>query len=147
MNGQTDTSRAWTDTLNVSDSAEMANVSHGDDVNTYLGARGTKHGVRETDGIGSQTDVSTWHGDVSSVETDANVPAEAPEIISIPQMQEKLLDLPMETTRGHPDEPNGCGNHVDGLSTRTDVHTTEDKTQMAVNKTENVRKCQIDSKP
>ena len=36
-----------------------------------------KHDGDETNGIGSQMDVSTWHGDVQSVRTDAVIPAKA----------------------------------------------------------------------
>ena len=38
-------------------------------------------------------------------------------------MKEKPLDLPMETTRGHPDEPDSCGNPADTSSVRTVSHT------------------------
>ena len=69
-NDQTDTSRAWTDTLNVSDNTETANVSHGDDVSTYLGPGGTKRDVRETDGVGSHADMPTRQMHAPSVKTD-----------------------------------------------------------------------------
>ena len=109
-------------------------------MNTYLGAGDAKHDGDEANGIGSQMDMSTWHGDVQSIRTDTVIPEKATDNVRTTRMKEKPLDLPMETTRGCPDEPNGCGNHVDGSSASMDVHTAEDETQTAVNKTENVRK-------
>ena len=84
MSGQADGSTGQTDASNTSNGAETAGMSKGEGADMYLGARGTKRSIREMDGIGSQTDVSTWHRDILSVKTDVNIPAEAPEIISIP---------------------------------------------------------------
>ena len=144
---QTDGSRSQADgpgglmdAPSMSKKAETDVISHRDGMNTYLGAGDTKRDGDEVNGVGSQTDVSTWHGDVQSVRTDVVIPEKATDNVRTTRTKEKLPDLPMETTRGRPGEPNGCGNHADGSSARMDAHTTEDKTQMAVNEMENVRK-------
>ena len=74
----------------------QADVSRGhkDDARTYLRAGDMKCVIEETDGIGSHMDVPSWHGDIQSVKTDAIIPANAQEIISIPRKQKKLPDLP-----------------------------------------------------
>ena len=144
---QTDGSRSQADGLgglmdapSMSNKAETDVISHRDGMNTYLGAGDAKRDGDEVNGVGSQTDVLTWHGDVQSVRTDMVIPEKAMDNVRTTQTKEKLPDLPMETTRGRPGEPNGCGNHADGSSAHTDTHTTEDKTQTAVNKMENIRK-------
>ena len=67
---QADRSRAWTDTLNVLNSAEIACISHNDDLDTYLGAAGMKHPVHKTDGIRNHVDAPIGHRDTPSVETE-----------------------------------------------------------------------------
>ena len=54
-------------------------------------------------------------------------------------MKEKLLDLPRETTRGHPDGPDGCGNPADMSSVRTDMHSIGVGMETAEKEVENVR--------
>ena len=93
----------------------------------------------ETDGTGIHVDASSGHGDALSVETNALTTANEPQIVSIPRMKEKPPDLPMETTRGHPDEPNGCGNPADTLSVRTDTHSVGVGMEMAEKEAENIR--------
>ena len=68
--GWMDVSRAWTDTLNVSNSAEIACISHNNDLDTYLGAAGTKRPVHEMDGIRNHADVPIGHRDTPSIETE-----------------------------------------------------------------------------
>ena len=68
--GWTDMSRAWTDTLNVSNSTEMACISHNDDLDMYLGAAGMKCPVHETDGIRNHADVPIGHRDTPSIKTE-----------------------------------------------------------------------------
>ena len=68
--GWTDVSRAWTDTLNVSNSTEIACISHNDDLDTYLGAAGTKCPVHETDGVRNHADMPIGHRDTPSIETE-----------------------------------------------------------------------------
>ena len=137
---QMDRSCMQTDAPSALNRPEMVCVSHGEGARTYLGTGDAKCWVDETDSIGSHMDVPSRHGDILSIETKMNTPANAPDTIRIPRKKSKLPDLPMETTRGRPDEPNGCRNHVDGSSARMDAHTAEDKMESAVNKTVNVRK-------
>ena len=56
-----------TDALNALSRPEMANVSHGDEVNTYLGLGDAKCGGKMTDGIENHADASTGQTDGPSV--------------------------------------------------------------------------------
>ena len=140
---QADGSADQTDTLIVSNGAEMAGISCGEVASTYLGAGDAKRSGDATDGIGIQADVSTRHRDTSNVETDARISANEPESISIPREKAKPPDSPIGTTRGHPDKPNGCGNHADRSSVPTKVHSIGNEREPAANETGNVRTCRI----
>ena len=99
---QADRSRAWTDTLNMSNSAETAVISHGESVSTYLGVRDAKCAVLETDGVGCHADASTGQTDASSVETDAVIPTNETEIVSTRQNSPKMPNLPTMPENGTP---------------------------------------------
>ena len=68
--GLADGSRGWTDTLNMSNSTEIACISHNDDLDTYLGAAGTKRPIHETDGIRNHADAPIRCRDTPSIETE-----------------------------------------------------------------------------
>ena len=108
--GQADTLRGQTDALITLNRPETAYMSCGDSASTYLGAGCTKHSVKETDGIGSHVDMLDGSTDVPSVDTDANIPANAPEIVRTPRKKPKPPDLPMEAARPSSDEPDSCRN-------------------------------------
>jgi len=127
--GQVDTSRGPTDTPSVSNGAETASLGHNDSAGVYLSIGDVKCGVEVADGIGSHADASSGHGDVPSVETDANTTTSVLEIISTSRMKPKLPDLPSQGIRRAPDEPNGCGSHAEALSVHRDVHNAVNKTK------------------
>ena len=133
---QTDEPRGQTYVPNQSNNAEMAGISHGDGAGTYLGAGDVKCGVKVTNGIGSQTDMSIGHGDVPSVETDPNKPTKAPENVSITRKKDKPPNLPMEAARRRSNKLNTCRDQTDMPIARTDMHTVGDKTKTAENETE-----------
>ena len=111
------------DASNASNRAETACISSGDEVDTYLGAGDAKHMVNVTDGVGSQTNVSSGHKDVSSIQTDANKPANTPDIVSTPQKRQKSPDIPIGSTKRPQDEPNGCRERMDGSNVCMDWQT------------------------
>jgi len=82
---QTDGSTGWTDTLDVSNGAEMADISCNEGAEMYLGSGGAKRVVNATGGVGSQSDTSSGHSGVPSVETHVNRPTNAPGTVSIPR--------------------------------------------------------------
>ena len=84
LRGQTGRSTGQMDASNTSNNAGMAGMSDGEGAGTYLDARGMKRVVDARDGIGSQSDMSSGHWDVPSVETDAMTPANTTETVSIP---------------------------------------------------------------
>ena len=108
--------RGQMDTLSMSNRAVTTRLSHSDGTRTYLAT-----------------------GDALSIETNALTTANEMQIISIPRMKEKPPDLPMETTRGHPDEPDSCGNPVDTSNVHTDMHSVGVGTETAEKEVENVR--------
>ena len=143
--GQTDVSRGQMDTLSVSNRAVTTGLSHNEGAGTYLAARDAKRNVNLTNGVGSHADMPSGDGDVLSVQTRAIKPADATEIVSIPQKKPKLPDIPDRATRGRPDEPNGLGNLADTSSIRTYVHCVGNGTKTAENETESISKRQTEA--
>ena len=91
---QADVLRGWMDTLTVSNHAETAQMSCGNDPGMYLSIRDAKHPVYEMDGARSHADASNMSTDAPSVKMDMLMPTNEPENISIPQKEPKLPDLP-----------------------------------------------------
>ena len=90
---------------------EVDGMSHGDDMGTaYLGVGGAKHNVYDADGIGSLADTMNGDRDVQSVETNADMTANAQKIVRMPRKRSKLQDLPFGTASQHSYKSNGCGN-------------------------------------
>ncbi|KIM54336.1 hypothetical protein SCLCIDRAFT_31202 [Scleroderma citrinum Foug A] len=139
LESQADVLRGWMDTLTVSNHAEMAQMSCGNDPGMYLATGDARRIICETNGLAGHADTSTGQTDAPSVKTDARISANEPESVSIPQEKAKLPDLPMGTTRGHPDEPDGCRNHLNMSSIPMDSHSIEMDTQTAENETETIR--------
>ena len=79
-----------TDALNASSRPEMANVSHGDEVNTYLGLGDVKCGGEVTDGIESHVDASTGQTTGLSIEMDLNIPANKMDTVRTCQTVKKM---------------------------------------------------------
>jgi len=140
-----DASRGSTDALSALNNAEMAGMSDGEGAGTYLGVGDAKCVVNTMDGVGSRTDASTGPTDVPCVATHANIPANATQIVSIPQKKAKPPDSPFGTTRTAPDEPNGVGDHTDGSSRCTDVHSIGNGRETAENDSRSVRKRQTEA--
>jgi len=84
LSGQVDESRRLTDVMGTSNRAETDGMSNGEGAGTYLGAGDMKRVVDTTNGVGNHTDTSSRHSDVPNVQTNANKPANMPEIVSIP---------------------------------------------------------------
>ncbi|KIM53216.1 hypothetical protein SCLCIDRAFT_32076 [Scleroderma citrinum Foug A] len=136
---QADAPRAQMDAPSTLNKAETDVMDHGDGVGTYLSIGDSKHDVREMDGVGSHADMLTGQTDTPHVETDANLAANVKENVRLPRKKDKPPNLPVEASRGHPDEPDGCGNHADASSARTDSHCIGNEMEMAANRTGNVR--------
>jgi len=119
----TDTPSLQTDALNASNRAETNVISHGDDLGTYLDAGDAKHVPDETDGISSRADTSSWHSNVESIASNADSTANTPENVRTPRKKVKLSDIHMEAAWQRSDKPNGCKNHADASSARTDSQT------------------------
>ena len=83
--GQADGSGGETDTPNMSNVTETAEMSNGEDAETYLGVRDVKRAVLETDGARNHTDMlGTWT-DAPSIKMDAIMIVNAPENVRIPR--------------------------------------------------------------
>ena len=136
---QADGPGGLTDAPSTSNGAETEVIGHGEGAGTYLAIGDTKRVIEVTDGVGSHADTSTGQGEALSIRTDAIIPANALEDVRTPRKKEKLPDLPSQSGRRAPDEPDGCGNHANALSVHTDAYTVETETETAVNETEIVR--------
>ena len=69
---QADGPGGLTDAPSTSNKAETDVISHGDGMNTYLGAGDTKRAIDATDGVETHADASTRQGEVPSVESDVS---------------------------------------------------------------------------
>ena len=130
----------------MSNSAEMANISHSDGAGMYLSIGDAKHSIREMDGIGSHMDTSTWLMDIPSIKMNTLRPDDEMESVRTPQKKAKLPDLPSQSTKWNLDKPNGCGNHLDTSNVHTDACSIGNNAGMAANNTENIRMHQINLK-
>ena len=123
LEGQTEMSRAQMDTLNTSNGPETAGMSNGKGAETYLGAGDAKRDVHKTDGIESHADGSIGRRDTPSVQTDALMPANAPETIRPPQFESKRPNSPADAAMQCSNEPDGCRDRTDASSMHTDAET------------------------
>jgi len=71
----------------------------------------------------SHTDVLSMYMDMQSIAHQTEMARNEAECVRTPRNHLKPQNLPMETTRWCPDEPNGCGSHTDVLSIHTDGHS------------------------
>ena len=134
--GQADDPRAWTDTLNVSNSAETDVIGHGKGVSTYLGTGDPKCLIHETDGIRGHADMSTGQMHAPSIETKAIIPVNTVENVRTTRKKKKPPDLPMEVARCAPGESDGLRDHMDRSSVHTDAHWVGNERQTAEDETE-----------
>ena len=141
LSNQADAPRAQMDAPSTLNKAETDVMDHGDGVGTYLSVGDSKRNVRETDGVGSHADMPTRQTDTPRVETDMNIAANTTENVRLPRKMDKPPNLPVEASRGHPDEPDSCRNHADASSARTDSHCIGNEMETAANGTGNVRTC------
>ena len=137
--GQTDEARGQTYVLSQSNNAKTDRLDHGEGAGTYLGTGDPKRPIQETDGNGIHADVLSGHGDIPSIEMNANKPADAGEIIRIPRKKEKPPDITLEAAWQHSDEPNGFGDATDASSVLTDGPSVETEMEMPANVRRNVR--------
>ena len=82
--GLADDLRGWMDALNASNKPETANMSCGDDTDTYLGAGDTKHDVDVMAGFGNKMDALSGLWDIPGIKTDELMTTNALQNIRIP---------------------------------------------------------------
>ena len=140
-----DESTGQMDVLDTLNGAETTGISHGDGAEMYLDARDAKCVVHAMDGVGSQTDASSGHGDVPSVEMDVLIPTNVPGIVRIPRKKKKPPNSPMEAARPCSDEPDGCRDHAEGSSARMHGHSVGNETKTTANDSRSVRKRQAEA--
>ena len=119
---------------------------HREGARMYLGVGDTKCIIKEMDGVESHADVSTGHGDISSIKTNANKPAKALDNVSIPQKKIKLPDIPDSAARRCSDESNTCRNQTDTSSPCTGTQSIGDEMETAEKEMQNVRNRRNNSK-
>ncbi|KIM55295.1 hypothetical protein SCLCIDRAFT_30456 [Scleroderma citrinum Foug A] len=146
LKGLPDGMGAQTDTSNALNVTETEIIDHGEGAGTYLCAGDAKRIVDVTDGIGSQTDMSSGYVDVLSIETYALIPTTTPGIVRTTRKKAKPPDLPVEATRGHPDRSNGLRHHTDTPSVWMDAYSVETDTETAEYEVAIVRTCQNGSR-
>ena len=139
LKGWADELRGSTDALSVSNGSETDRISDGKGAGTYLGVGDAKRVVHATDGIRSQMDMSTGHGEVPNVQTDVIKPVNELKNVRMLRKRKKPHDSPSGAARRTPEDPNGYRDHADASSIRTDAHSVGMEMQMAVNEAKSVR--------
>jgi len=92
----------------------------------------------EPNGFYSHADMAIGHGDAQSVQTDALMPANAPETISICPSELKTPNSPPGSARERAEHPNGLRNRADTTSGPTDVQSIAHETETAANTSKTV---------
>ncbi|KIM65961.1 hypothetical protein SCLCIDRAFT_22472 [Scleroderma citrinum Foug A] len=146
LTGQADVLRGWMETLSMSDSPELASISCGDNLGTYLGAGGAKCSAEVTEGFRSHMDPSSTRTGVLSAGTDVNMTVNEAETISMRPVQLKLPKPPTGGKNGHVDETDGSRNHLSMSSTHMDVYTIGNTMETTTNMQEIVSMRPIVSK-
>ena len=136
LTGQVDVLRGWTETLSMSDSSEMASISHEDDLGSYLGTGGAKHSAEVTEGFGSYMDPLSARTGILSMGMDMNMTVNEAETISMRPVELKLPKLPTRGKSSHADEMDRSRNHPSMSSTCMDAYTIRNKTETTENKVE-----------
>jgi len=134
------------DTLNTSNNAETARLGFGDGAETYLGARDAKRDVDETDGLGGHADASNGQTDAPSVQTDALMPANAPEIVSTNQTESEAPNPPSGDAKRGVDLADGLTSHTDTSTGHENAHSVKTDALKPANATQIVRTRPNDSK-
>ena len=140
--GQSDALNGWVDTLSMSDSAEMASISHGDNLGTYLGAGGVKHSAEVTDGFGNYTDPSSARTGVLSVGKNVNMTVNEPETFSMPLIEPKPPDPLTMGANACANKPNSCRNPAHMLTGHGESPGIETDAEMSANTIEIIRASQ-----
>ncbi|KIM66801.1 hypothetical protein SCLCIDRAFT_1210857 [Scleroderma citrinum Foug A] len=143
--GGVDVSRGQADIPGMSNHAETAILGHRDDPSTHLGAGDVKHDVDEMDGLGSHMDALSGCTDTPSVQTNALIPRDASDTVSIPRTKPKPPNLPGEGARLALNKLNDFGSHTDVLSLQTDAPSVQTGARTTANKVQIVKTLQIES--
>jgi len=130
-------SRGHADASNALNNAGTAGMSHSNDVGTYLGAGGAKHGVEVANDVGSPVDALDGQMDTSSIKTNTDYTGNR----QTPSKEDETARLPMEAARQCSGEPASCRNHADRSTVHTDVQSVMKSAITPANEMENVRMC------
>ena len=141
-----DASSSHRDTLNTSNNTETARLGFGDGAETYLGARDAKRDIDETDGLGGHADASNGQTDAPSVQTDALMPAKAPEIVSTNQTESEAPNPPSGDAKRGVDLADSLTSHTDTSTGHENTHSVETDALKPANATQIIRTRPNDSK-
>jgi len=147
LEGQTDESRGWADTLSVPHSAETLVVSHRTGAGTYLSTGDAKRAVDETNGTESHADASSCHRDTLSVETDVLNASNNPETGGISNGEGVSTYLGTRDANRAVDETDGIGSHADTSTGHEDAHSVQTDVDTPTIAPETVSIHPIEAKP
>ena len=88
---------------------------------------------------GNPAETLTGHREAPGVKMDADTTANAIEIVRASPNEPKPPNLPIQSARSAPDEPNSCGNRLDASSGCMDVHSAGNDAQTAIDEAKTIR--------
>jgi len=136
--GHTDAPSVRMDALTATNAPEIVSTHSTEPKRPYSPAEAAKKRSDEPNACGNLTDRSSAHTDAPSVQTDALMPANAPETVSIRPLELKTPNSPPGSARERAEHPNGLRNHADTTSGPTDVQSVAHETETAANASKTV---------
>ena len=95
--------------------------------------------ANKPNGCRNPAETLTGHGEAPGVKMDTDTTANVIEIVRASPNEPKLPNLPIQSARSAPDEPNGCRNRSDASSGCMDVHSTGNDAQTAIDEAKTIR--------
>jgi len=137
-NGLTDVPSVQMDAITTANVTQNVSTGPTEPKPPDLPGEGGRWAPTEPNGFYSHADMAIGHGDAQSIQTDALMPANAPETVSIRPLELKTPNSPPGSARERAEHPNGLRNRADTTSGPTDVQSVAHETETAANASKTV---------
>jgi len=137
-NGLTDVPSVQMDAITTANATQNVSTGPTEPKPPDLPGEGGRWAPTEPNGFYSHADMAIGHGDAQSIQTDALMPANVPETVSIRPLELKTPNSPPGSARERAEHPNGLRNRADTTSGPTDVQSVAHETETAANASKTV---------
>ena len=139
LHGETDVSRAWKDTLNMSNQSVIPTIVPGTISTHPTEAKQPDPLTMGANGCANETDRSRNHPRTLNMCMQMITPANEAGNISMHPNEPEWPNLPAGSATSCSDDPNSIGDHADALSACTDGHSVTNDMNTATNATKIIR--------